>query len=131
MCAEVSTRNADSECALDEQVLAQLYQLRRPERPDPVPKFLTSFLEGAEGYAGTIRAAMAQQDATALFQAAHALKSSSAMIGAMALSNLAIEFEQMGRNDKLIGVQEHLKRFESIYEATVQAVRDLLRREAA
>jgi HPt (histidine-containing phosphotransfer) domain-containing protein len=43
-----------------------------------------------------------RQDAEALFQAAHALKSSSAMIGALALSDFAKDLEQMGRQGKVV-----------------------------
>ena len=68
---------------LADQALAQLRALRRPGRPDPVASILSSFLESSGTYVSTIHQAVAHQDAEALFHAAHAMKSSSAVIGAM------------------------------------------------
>ena len=79
----------------------------------------------------TIREAVIREDPEAIFQAAHALKSSSAMIGALALSECAKNLEQMGRRGKVTENQVKLAEFDAVYEATKQAVQEELRREAA
>jgi HPt (histidine-containing phosphotransfer) domain-containing protein len=52
--------------------------------------------DSSTGYAKTIREAVIHRDAEALLQAAHALKWSSAMIGALALLDFARDLEQIG-----------------------------------
>jgi PAS domain S-box-containing protein len=116
---------------LADHTLAQLRALRRPGRPDPVAKILTSFLESSARHVSVIQEAVIHQDAKALFQAAHALKSSSAMIGALALSDFVKDFEQMGRRDKVLHNQVKMAELDALYEAVRQAVHDELGKEAA
>ena len=108
------------------QALAQLRALRRPGRPDPLAQFLTSFLESSATYVSTIQQAVVQQDAEALFHAAHAMKSSSAMIGAMELSSILKDFELMGRQGNVAGGHAKMAELETVYEAVKQAVLDEL-----
>ena len=83
------------------------------------------------GYARTIREAVIHEDAKALFQAAHALKSSSAMIGALALSDFAKDLEQMGLQGTVSTNQVKMAELNSLYGAVRQAVHDELGKEAA
>jgi PAS domain S-box-containing protein len=107
---------------LADQVLAQIRDLRRPGRPDPVAQILTSFLDSSATYIDAIQQAMVHQDASALFHAAHALKSSSAMIGAMGLSSILKDIEIMGRQGNVAGVQTRMDELDTVYEAVKQAV---------
>lgn len=116
---------------LAQHVLDQLRALRRPGRPDPVAKILTSFLESSAKYVRTIDEATIRRDAEAIFQAAHALKSSSAMIGAMALSESAKNLEQLGRQGMVTEHHAQLAEFKARYEAAKQAVQEELGKEAA
>jgi len=116
---------------LDDHTLAQLRALRHPGRPDPVAKILMSFLESSVSHVSVIQEAVIRQDAKALFQAAHALKSSSAMIGALALSDLLKDLEQMGRGGKVINNQVKMAELDALYKAARQAVHDELGKEAA
>ena len=111
---------------LADQALAQLRALRRPGRPDPVASILSSFLESSGTYVSTIHQAVAHQDAEALFHAAHAMKSSSAMIGAMELSSILKDFELMGRQGTVAGSHAKMAELETVYEAVKQAVLDEL-----
>jgi PAS domain S-box-containing protein len=107
---------------LADQVLAQIRALRRPGRPDPVAQILTSFLDSSATYIGAIQQAMVHQDAAALFHAAHALKSSSAMIGAMGLSSILKDLELMSHQGNVAGVQTRMAELDTVYEAVKQAV---------
>jgi HPt (histidine-containing phosphotransfer) domain-containing protein len=71
------------------------------------------------------------QDAKALFHAAHALKSSSAMIGAMELSKILKDFEFMGRQSDLAGCQARMAELDVVYEAVRQAVLNELGKKTA
>jgi PAS domain S-box-containing protein len=117
---------APSDLPLADQVLSQIRALRRPGRPDPLAKILTSFLDSSATYIGAIQQAMVRQDASALFHAAHALKSSSAMIGAMGLSNILKDIEIMGRQGNVAGVRTRMDELDTVYEAVKQAVQNEL-----
>ena len=116
---------------LADQVLDQLRALRRPGRPDPVAKILTSFLESSATYVSAIHQAAVHPDAKALFHAAHSLKSSSAMIGAMELSKILKDFEFMGRQSDLAGCQARMAELDAVYEAVRQAVLNELGKKTA
>ncbi len=116
---------------LADQVLDQLRALRRPGRPDPVAKILTSFLESSATYVSAIHQAVVHQDAKALFHAAHALKSSSAMIGAMELSRVLKDFELLGRQGNVARSHERMAELDSVYEAVRQAVLNELGKKTA
>jgi PAS domain S-box-containing protein len=116
---------------LVDQVLAPIRALRRPGRPDPVAQILTSFLDSSATYIGAIHQAMSYQDALALFHAAHALKSSSAMIGAMRLSGILKDIESMGRQGNVPGVQTRMAELDTAYEAVKQAVLNELGKKTA
>ena len=123
---EQETRQAPVRALPDEpladQVLEQLRELRRPGRPDPVVKILTSFLESSATYVSAIHQAVVHQDAEALFRAAHALKSSSAMIGAMGLSSILKDFELLGRQGNVAESHKRMAELDAVYEAVRQAV---------
>jgi CheY-like chemotaxis protein/HPt (histidine-containing phosphotransfer) domain-containing protein len=116
---------------LADQVLDELRALRRPGRPDPVAKILTSFLESSATYVSAIHQAVVHQDAKALFHAAHALKSSSSMIGAMELSRVLKDFELLGRQGDVAGSHERMAELDSVYEAVRQAVLNELGKKTA
>ncbi len=120
-----------SDVPLADQVLEQIRALRRPGRPDPVAKILTSFLESSATYVSAIHQAVAHQDAEALFHAAHALKSSSAMIGAMGLSSVLGDFELLGRQGNVAGSHERMAELDAVYEAVRQAVLNELGKKTA
>ena len=123
---EQETRQAPVRALPDEpladQVLDQLRELRRPGKPDPVVKILTSFLESSATYVSAIHQAVVHQDAEALFRAAHALKSSSVMIGAMGLSSILKDFELLGRQGNVAESHKRMAELDAVYEAVRQAV---------
>ena len=116
---------------LADHILAQLRALRRPGRPDPVAKVLMGFLESSATHVSVIQEAVMHDDTKALLQAAHALKSSSAMIGAMGLSDFMKDLEHKGRQGKVSQEQGKMAELDALYRAVRQAVHDELGKEAA
>jgi CheY-like chemotaxis protein len=116
---------------LADHILAQLRALRRPGRPDPVVKVLLGFLESSATHVSVIQEAVMHEDTKALLQAAHALKSSSAMIGALALSDFMKDLEHKGRQGMVLQSQGKMAELDALYRAVRQAVRDELGKEAA
>jgi HPt (histidine-containing phosphotransfer) domain-containing protein len=68
-----------------------------PSLPSPPRYFQAAQL----GMRASFHEAVIHEDAEALFQAVHALKSSSAMIGVLALSDFMKDLEPIGRRDKV------------------------------
>jgi HPt (histidine-containing phosphotransfer) domain-containing protein len=83
---------------LDLAVLASLRELQETGEPDIVSEIGGLFLEHAPKKLSAICDAAEREDARALQMAAHSLKSSSAYVGAMKLSALCKELEEMGRS---------------------------------
>ncbi len=78
-------------------------------------ELLTQYLGDAEGLVGALSPALAAGDAEALRRAAHTLKSSSANVGAMILSNLCEELQCAGRDRELAEVESRVPLAEAEY----------------
>jgi HPt (histidine-containing phosphotransfer) domain-containing protein len=86
---------------LDGHALAQIRSMQRPGAPNLLNKIIGLYLESSPGLLQKLRDAVAGEDAEALRQAAHSLKSSSANLGATRLATLCKELEQRGRESRL------------------------------
>jgi PAS domain S-box-containing protein len=113
---------AQSNGTLVHETLDQLRALRRPGRPDPVAQVLKSYLDSSTKTMEAVHQALDQHNADGLFHAAHSLKSSSAMIGAMTLAKILKDFEQMGRQGNVAGSLARLAELDAAYAAVKQAV---------
>jgi signal transduction histidine kinase/CheY-like chemotaxis protein len=82
---------------IDEAVLNNLAQLQREGRPDIVNRVITLFLENAPSLLRELQDAAARGDMELLHGACHALKASSANVGAVALAAHCNELEAMAR----------------------------------
>jgi HPt (histidine-containing phosphotransfer) domain-containing protein len=97
---------------------------------DLVSEVLQTFLEEAGQQLARLEAAIDARDAMVLARCAHALKSSSANLGAEQLSGLYRRLEALGRNnqiDEARGLRHELRR---LHEAVAQQARDILREAA-
>jgi len=74
------------------------------------------FLESAPKHLSSLYRAVSQGDSDMLFKAAHTLKGSSASIGAIPLSKLSKQVEQVGRDGSLADVVPKIKLLEAEYE---------------
>jgi HPt (histidine-containing phosphotransfer) domain-containing protein len=68
---------------------------------------------------GQLGEAIASENATGAAEAAHPLKSSSAQLGLVELSGLAMEMEVLGRSDELEGTEDLLDRITFEFEAAI------------
>ncbi len=94
--------------------------------PEAYRDVLNSFLESVPRLHNDIRAAIEANDPKALELAAHSLKSNSATLGAMTLSKLAAEVEDLGRSGKTDKATELLNEMEREYVRVKPAVTELL-----
>jgi len=89
------------------------------------------FLEETSLLLAKMRQGIERGDAKMLNQAAHVLKSSCAMFGAMDLSRLCQELEEMGETGQMDGGAEKMARVEAEYEQVEDALQAVQRVELA
>ena len=82
---------------LDSKALQALLDMPGEDASEIITKVIDSYLEDAPQLLQAINAAITQGNATALLNAAHTLKSTSATLGATKLSQLYKDLEIMGR----------------------------------
>ena len=85
--------------------------LAKPGATDGTPRFVDA-----------LRDASARNDASGMQQAAHALKSSSAMLGAMGLSTLCVELERVSRAGTVVDAGARVAAIEALYHAVTLAL---------
>jgi len=76
------------------------------EEPGLFVELVDLFLEDARGNFEALRAALERSDAEALEHTAHTLKSSCGNVGALPLSRICFQLEQLGRARRLDGAAE-------------------------
>lgn len=107
---------------LDAETVAELREIMEEDFQDLLRTFLADMPELLAG----IEAAAAAGDAEALCQNAHTLKSSSASMGALALSELARRLELLGRDRDLAAAGPVLVQARQRAEQTRAALQSLL-----
>jgi len=117
--------DADETVVLDEQMLDNLRDI------DALVELLELYLEEAPPLVERISTAIAAGDAADLGDSAHSLKSTSAAIGAMALSDLAKSLEKLGKSGDLDGVEPLAAQLETLYPETARAIAAECDRETA
>src|SRR5262245_13601255 len=107
--------DAGKPVVLEAHALDALRALHRKGRPDFLARLLEKYVASSARQLFLIRRAADPQDATALWQAAHTLKSSSAMMGASMFADLCHELELLGRGATFDRVPEVLSQLEASY----------------
>ena len=110
------------EPALDSKVLDGLSRLQQPGAPSILRRVIDLYLESSRQLQGRLREAVASADVTLLRESAHALKSSSANVGALSLAELCRHLEMMGREKNLSEVSAIHERFEKEFVRVAAAL---------
>jgi HPt (histidine-containing phosphotransfer) domain-containing protein len=110
-----SAAGPPSSGALDHRVLRELEA--ELGGADELRQIIATFLDGSPRFLAALRDAAARSDTAGLRQAAHALKSSSAMLGAIALSTRCDELEQSGRSGTVVDAAARVAAIEALYGA--------------
>ncbi len=101
--------------AIDEAALDAIRALEQPGTDSLLNRIIKLFLDESADLQDQIGAAVAQANADALRKSAHSLKSSSANVGALQVSEISRDLEVAGRNGDL-------SRTESLYDALRDAL---------
>jgi len=89
-------------------------------------ELIQTFLEDAPEQLAAIRDAMAGGDAEVVRRAAHSMKSNSASFGAMALSGLCKQLEDLGKEGDLEAAVAVVPQVEAAYAQAEQALKAYL-----
>jgi len=114
--------------ALDRSVLDSLRELQDDGDPDIVAEVGGLFLEHSPKKVAAILQAVDRGDANGLRTAAHSLKSSSAYVGAMRLSEMSRELEMMGRSQSLDGAEEKAERLKREHKRVIMELEAEIKR---
>jgi HPt (histidine-containing phosphotransfer) domain-containing protein len=97
---------------LDRKALDAIRAINPARQQLIVERLVATWLEGAPAQLAAVAQAVAAEDARALREAAHALKSSSANLGAVGVAELGRELEACGRAGSTRGADALLARLE-------------------
>ena len=119
-------RASASGSGVDQSVLDDIRAMQQLGKPDLLEKVVGSFLKSAPQLIAAMRDSLADADAAGVRQAAHTLKSSSAALGCMTLSELCRHIETMASEGRLDIAMPIFQQIESHYaeaEAFLAALR--------
>jgi PAS domain S-box-containing protein len=114
--------------ALDMEIIESLRDFQEDDGPDLLAELVEMYFADAPDQIAAMRDAIAVGDGQVLRQAAHALKGSSANLGAVTLAEIASRLELLGRDGKTEGAEGLLRHAEAEYERVVAAINALLAR---
>ncbi len=115
---------------LNGKTLDAIRSLQREGEPDILEKVVDLYLTDAPKLFHALSEAVTKEDAVALRQAAHAFKSSTAILGALSLSSLLKELETMGRTNATGNAPQLLDKIQNEYEAVEAALKEDVARRA-
>ncbi|MEH6358173.1 MAG: ATP-binding protein [Pseudomonadales bacterium] len=118
----------DNSGPIDFSMLDTLRSLQQPGQPDIVKKIIRTYLDEAPPLLKKLATAETSHDTTALFQAAHALKSSSYNVGALELAQHCKELEAIGREGATAGITPLMCAIESTYRKSASQLKQELDR---
>jgi PAS domain S-box-containing protein len=110
---------------LDPEVLARIADMERRGAPRLLTRLIDTYLESAGRLVAAAEQALADNDASALRQAVHTLKSSSANLGATDLASRCAELETLARNGEIAQARQQWAEGRREYERVVRALRRL------
>lgn len=99
--APVLAPDSDSAFIVDQSAWKSITDLQRAGKPDMLARILSLYLADSHDVVATLRQGMAEGNAQAVSQAAHSLRSRSAMLGAISLSKLCSQLEERCRQGQL------------------------------
>jgi len=111
---------------LDAAAIARLRELDPDGRQGVVVRVLQAFEASLHKQSALARAAAERQDARALFEIAHLLKSSSQSVGALALAARCIEIERSLRAGEAVDVGAEVENLLTEASRALVAVRAML-----
>ena len=127
--ADCATGPADTSAsvppAIDRDTIEQFRELDPNGSMALAARILGIYAGSSSGVFAEVEHAVAAGDGARLRHAAHSLKSSSANVGAMQLSALFREFEQLGKEDRVDDARTQLDALRAEYARALDGIRAL------
>jgi HPt (histidine-containing phosphotransfer) domain-containing protein len=112
---------ADGALVLDPAVIAEL-RAATGDDDEFITELIESYLAEGQANVDSLSAAAAQSDLAVFTRAAHTLKSTSATIGAMRLSELCRGLEEAARSGRTDGLPGEAERVQATWLETIAAL---------
>lgn len=119
----------EGEPVIDVSFINNIKSLQRPGRPDLLNKVIEDYFSVAPRLIDAIHQGIAAGDATALQNAAHSFKSSSANVGASSLAALCRQLEAIGHAHSTKGAEPLLRQIEILYPQVHDTLADIQQEE--
>lgn len=111
---------------IDRSVLDSYRSLQRAGTPDLIGSLVTTYVEQSSAIMKSLGSAVDEKNSEDMFRLAHKLKSSSAIVGAMQLSDLLKDLELLGRQNEVEGTADLFAHIQKEFEAVQEALRPLI-----
>ncbi len=110
---------------IDQNVIENLKKLQRPGMPNLLHRVIDIFISESAEKEQLIDKAVQENNAEELAFIAHALKSSSANLGAIQFSKVCAEVEQVGKAGDITKATDLMQTFKTEYKQAQQALLDI------
>lgn len=112
----------EGDTVLQRRPLDNIRAMQQPGAPSILGKVINIYLESSPGLLESIHKAVTEADETALQEASHSLKSSSANLGAVQLSVVCRELEALGKEGSTEAAVFLLKQLDTEFDAVCSAL---------
>ena len=129
--APASEAELPASLVVDQNAWKSITSLQKPGKEDMLAKILALYLADSKNLVDTVRQGIVAGEAQAVNQAAHSLKSRSSVLGAVSLSQLCQQFEELSRHGRLKEAEPLLNQLEAVFNHANQVFRAELERRAA
>jgi len=120
---QVRPEPATATGVLTQKPLDNIRAMQMPGSPSILDRVIHIYLEESPGLVGAIHQAILDRDANTLLESAHSLKSSSANLGAMQLSELSRELEALGNKADIDQASLLMDQLDSEFERACNALK--------
>jgi len=127
----VSESEPQASLVVDQSAWKLITSLQRPGREDTLAKILSLYLADSQDLVDKVHQGIAAGQAQTVNQAAHSLKSRSSMLGAVSLSQLCRQFEELSRQGRLSEAQPLLAQLDSAFAHACHVFHAELEKRAA
>ena len=104
---------SDTQAVINQESLDNIRQLQQSGRPDLLGKIIVIYIDDSPALLNSLRESISKGDAENVRLTAHRFKSGSANLGAIKLTELCRQLEDMGRNNELTGAASLVNRMET------------------
>ncbi len=120
-----------TQSVLDESVLDTLRSLATSSQPDLFVKIINTYLESSLVLMEQLIESDEVEDIDRITHASHTLKSSSANVGAIELSQLCGKIEAMARSENMVGYTDVLNGLKTMYPLVCEELSSLIKSDKA